>query len=369
MNGRLIAHFFAQLFLLLPPIAFDLVNSLMFLAQVWLVYRIANRRGERSVLLFCLAFAGVWLFELAFGQVNLWLTGACNYLWAAVFCLAFLVPYVDKVFENRDLSMPAVAAYYLLSFVAGAYCENASSAAIFVAFFLACYAKFILHYRLRFYHYGALAVAFLGFLWMMSAPYMKNASNDLNLWSLFSAFGRAGNMFYKLWPVVLGFAVLFTLGCFRGVQKQVLVSTAILAAGAVFAEVIMIFAEYNVERRAFFTFVLLLAACAMLFVELMRSDRVLLSCLSVCMLLATVYYVSLGLSDIALTHRDVLRNEAKIISAAENGERELTLPEVQTRTDYNALTGIQYLRDDSSYWLNRCMARHYGLDTIHLQEK
>jgi len=45
------------------------------------------------------------------------------------------------------------------------------------------------------------------------------------------------------------------------------------------------------------------------------------------------------------------------------------LPEVQTRTDYNALTGIQYLRDDSSYWLNRCMARHYGLDTIHLQEK
>ena len=37
-NGRIVVHFFSQLFLLLPPIVFDVINSFMFVLQIALIY-------------------------------------------------------------------------------------------------------------------------------------------------------------------------------------------------------------------------------------------------------------------------------------------------------------------------------------------
>lgn len=371
MNGRLIAHGLAQIFLMLPPVIFDVLNSLMFVLQTYIIYRIANRRGETNVFLFALVFSGIWLFELAFGQVNLWLVGSCNYLWAAVFCLLFLVPYVDKMIYDRDVKgvFPHIL-WLILSFIAGAYIENASAGMIFIAFLIGCYMLFVQKKKARWYYIAAPIVAFAGFIWMMSAPYMQIASNEFNLWNMLKSFGRAGNMFYKMWPVVLGFAMLFTMGCFARIDRDKLALSAILVIGGVFSEVIMIFAEYNVERRAFYTFALFLAACALLFVELIRSERykVMLTGTGVCMLLACLYFVSLGVMDIALTHADVAKNEKLIAHYKENGQMIAVLPDIETRTDYNALTGIRYLSDDPTYWLNACMARYYGVDEIHLAE-
>lgn len=367
MNGRLVAHFFVQLFLLLPGFVFDAVNSLMFVLQVYLIYRIANRREERSLLLFCMVFAGVWLFELAFGQVNFWLTGSCNYLWCAVVCLLFLIPFTDKLFYNRDLKgWFRITLYMVLSFIAGGYSENASPAMIFTAFFMACFAQFIMGYRLRFYHYAALAVAFAGFLCLALVPASSSKMEEFSLWKIVVAVGRSGNMFYKMWPVVLGFVVLFIIGCFRGLPKEILAGALILAAGAVFAECIMIIGDYNVERRAFFTLVLLIAACGLLVRDLIRMPeyRVSLVCLAACMLIASFYYVSLGMCDIGITHRDILRNRAYIAQCKAEGQTDILLPEVTARTRYNGLEGLQYLRTDSSYWLNKCMARYYGVNKI-----
>lgn len=39
MNGRLVAHFFVRLFLMLPPWIFDIVNASMFLFLIMGVYR------------------------------------------------------------------------------------------------------------------------------------------------------------------------------------------------------------------------------------------------------------------------------------------------------------------------------------------
>ena len=367
MNGRIIPHFFVQLLLLAPDIVFDVLNSLMFLAQVYLVYRLASRTKERNVLLFCLVFTGIWLFELAFGQVSLWHTGSCNYMWNMVFVLLFLVPYADKVFHNRDIrGAGRIALYLLLSFVAGAYSENASSAMIFTGFFLACYAKFVLRYKLRPYHYAALAVAFAGFLTIVFAPASRVKGNEFSLWNMIVSIGRTGNMFYKMWPVVLGFAVLLTVACFRKLPREVIVTAVIIAAGAVFAELIMIIGDYNVERRAVYTLVMLIAACALLFRELMLDSKYLVSLVSVgvCLLLAGGYYISLGVCDIAITHRDILKNEAYIASCKAQGQMEIVLPDIETRTKYSALTGLQYLREDSEYWLNKCMARYYGVDKL-----
>ena len=51
MNGRLFAHFWAQLFLLLPKAVFNIVNALIFTALIALLARLAQPEGERDNLI------------------------------------------------------------------------------------------------------------------------------------------------------------------------------------------------------------------------------------------------------------------------------------------------------------------------------
>ena len=62
MNGRLISHGLAQLFMLLPPLVFDLVNSAVFLFTLLLALRLCGGkcRGGLLIGMFCL----LWLFLL-----------------------------------------------------------------------------------------------------------------------------------------------------------------------------------------------------------------------------------------------------------------------------------------------------------------
>ena len=90
-NGRVLAHFFVQLFLLWPRPIFNFLNAAMGTLLFCILYRYV-RRGDRArdLLLFLLLFSLLFLLLPAFGQVFLWLTGACNYAWTAVVTFAFL---------------------------------------------------------------------------------------------------------------------------------------------------------------------------------------------------------------------------------------------------------------------------------------
>ena len=114
INGRAPAHnerprrcafSSMQLFLLLPPIVFKLINSIVFLSLIWLVYSMrASWRGGITPLR---PARSLWLrlgAPAEFGQVFLWLTGAINYLWCAVLCLVFMLPYLDKLLHDREPS-------------------------------------------------------------------------------------------------------------------------------------------------------------------------------------------------------------------------------------------------------------------------
>lgn len=99
MNGRVISHFFVQLFLLLPIWVFKLINPLVFSAEIFIIYKCsfnctASKSNFIRLLIPCFAFSCIWIFQPAFGQVNLWLDGAINYLWAAVISLIFIQGYI-----------------------------------------------------------------------------------------------------------------------------------------------------------------------------------------------------------------------------------------------------------------------------------
>ncbi len=129
MNGRVVAHFFVQLFLMMPKFIFNIVNASIFMLELWFIYRMANHQKPRNAMLFFIIACLIWYFTPAFGQTNLWLDGSCNYLWGVSFAMVCLYPYyrlyIDGTYHSKALYLLP-----LFSFIVGAYSENHSFAAI-----------------------------------------------------------------------------------------------------------------------------------------------------------------------------------------------------------------------------------------------
>ncbi len=94
-NGRFVAHTLAQGFLFAGQgLPWALANTLCLVASVWLLLRFAIRRPEpeprRRWQQFLLTLTLYWLLMPHNGQLFFWLTGSCNYQWAALLVLAFL---------------------------------------------------------------------------------------------------------------------------------------------------------------------------------------------------------------------------------------------------------------------------------------
>lgn len=367
-NGRVIAHFFVQLFLYLPVIIFKIVNSLFFLLEVYLIYKISNRKNERNTLLFFGIFGLIWIFQPAFGQVNLWLDGACNYLWCAVFELIFILPFVNKLIANKDINNLALQIMFIVvGFIAGAYCENASPAAIFMAFLFMAAVLFYKRNKLRYYHYAAFVSSVLGFLFLMLAPSeWSNKAAEFSWGVLRTNFINALNILYSLKVLVIAFVVLIVLAYYAKVKTEIMMTSGILFLGAMCTNFIMITASYYANRSAFFCAVLLVASCTILAAELFKSKFVPVVVVAGLVTVAfTFYYGCLGVNDIYLTHTRVAANESYIIECRENGIRDIKVSMVKGKMKYSALNGLQYLNtSDPTKWPNNDMARYYDVDSI-----
>lgn len=74
-----------------------------------------------------LIYAALWEISPVFGQTNLWMCGACNYLWATVGCCAFLLPwryYLQQPFASTARMAAGMA---LAGLLAGWLSENTSA--------------------------------------------------------------------------------------------------------------------------------------------------------------------------------------------------------------------------------------------------
>ena len=242
MNGRVIAHFLVQLFLLLPPIVFKLINPLVFLAMIWLVYSIARHGGEHNALGLLALFGCVWVLQPEFGQVFLWLTGAINYLWCAVLCLVFMLPYLDKLLHDREPSKPARVLFIVFSALVGAYSENSSVAVIFMVMLVIAVCRFYFKQRIAPWMYLSLLAAFAGFMHMMLAPAESvNKSAEFSIPVLLSNFVETGSYYLRFWPLLLAWALLFYLAVKNKAELRLRIASLILLLGSLAGHFVLTF--------------------------------------------------------------------------------------------------------------------------------
>ena len=107
-NGRTIAHIFVQFFIWQDKWLFNLLNSMVFVILVLQIHWISDA-GKISFYklqagMLCWIFFALWIFIIGFWSVYLWLAGSCNYLWAVVFLLSFLILYIRKFFHPENIS-------------------------------------------------------------------------------------------------------------------------------------------------------------------------------------------------------------------------------------------------------------------------
>lgn len=371
MNGRLVAHGLVQLFTLLPNWVFDLVNAAMFTLQIWLICTLIPR-GQMRWLLDILVFFAVLLFELSFGQVNLWQDGAINYLWSGVFALLFLKPFVQAyLFPDTASSGRKWRQVLALlgGFCVGAYSETVSAAA------MVCGALLVLA---QWYAGGRkawngrllmrLAAAMVGYVTIYLAPAQwvnKSVSGDLG--DFLYSFLYAGRMYLNFWVLLLAFVALFALSLWKKADKKRLFLASAFLLGSLVANFMLAFAAYYPERSAVGAFVFLLCGDAVLCGTLLESRKSWLPILAAAVVLIgccakPVYYGGL---DILQTYRGIRDNVRTIQECREAGIRDISLPMVAGKTKYSAAYCMKYLdTEDRHSWPNGSMARWYHVDSI-----
>ncbi len=366
-NGRLVAHFFVYVFELLPKTVFNVINALMFTLQIGLIYLICRRGKEHNNLLMLAIFCSIWVYEPAFGDVNLWLPGSCNYLWCVVFGLIFLLPFINEFLYDRNLSGTTLNILHIVvSLMAGAWLENGSAPFIFIAAALLLATKLYQKKKCNIYRIVDIMVAVVGYLsiYIVSPGEFENKSATFSIYVLRENFIKALKMYDGLRPLLIAFVVLFVIAVMKKCDAKRIILSSIFFLGSVFSNFMMTVAAYYPERCMVVATICLVIANALLFSELFCTEykALFVAAVGVLMLL-TLYNVLLGVNDIYVTYQAVKQNESYILSCKEKGIADVTVPMVAPETKYNPVS--YYLNtNDVNFWTNEEMARYYGVNSI-----
>ena len=365
-NGRLVAHFFVQLFEMLPKWIFNIVNSGFFVAMIALMYYVAADKKRNNFLLFTI-FGAVWVFTPAFGQVYLWLDGACNYLWGVIFGLLYLIPFINDFLYDKPVKtiwMKIVLVIFALPM--GSFSENGSAAFIFMSVLLQLALVFIQHKKFTVCGIASVVTSLVGFYLMVSAPgTAKNKGGDWSLGFLRENFITALETYKTLQILLIAFCIMLVLAFTTKVQKEKIYLSVIFFAGSLVSNFMMTAAAYYPPRSMIFCTILLIVADAILFERLLSGNyKTLMACAAAVLVLYTAFYVCIGVDDIYYTGSKLRENEAYIIACKEEGMTDIKVPLFFSDTKYSASNGLLYLSSDPTVWPNTSMAKYFGVNSI-----
>ena len=371
MNGRLVAHFFVQLFIMLPKWIFNIVNAFMFTLQIVLLYIFSlagNKARKCNNILILAAFGAIWVYGPSFGQVNLWLDGSCNYLWAITFGLLFLVPYIREFLDGTRIKNPVFKCLFVLFGLAvGAYSENGSAAFMFMAGLLLLLTVIGKRKLPSVDSVLAIIFALAGYLSMVFAPAtFKNKTSDFDFQNLRMNFVDCVEMLKTFGILLAVFAILLVLAYLKQVDKKTVVLSVVVAAGSLIANFMMMFASYYSERSSACSVVLIIGACLILMHPLTDGDyKAFVGSLVAVLLVVTSYYMIIGLNDIYVNYCNMKSHITIIEECKAEGITDIELPVFTVGTKYSSSWKLKYLDMDTPHtWPNNYMASYYGVDTI-----
>ncbi len=367
-NGRVIPHFFVQLFLIFLPLpVFKLINALMFTALVWLIYSFSRRDKEHNAMIPLVTMCFLWTLTLEFGSVCLWLDGSVNYLWCVVVLLCWLV-IMARDFQN-DIHMKPwqEILFCLFSLAVGNYAENSSVAAVFMMMLFIALSLFYKKRPLKRWHISALCSMLLGFFLLAFAPAeaaTKIAHPSLNTY--INNFVVLSGYYLQFWPLLLIYALAFVRSLRTESEWHHRLLSLIILGGSLAAHYVLSFAPFPTRTPVLTSFCLLILACSTLApaLEAPGLRPVIALCCAV-LFSVTAYRVYVGVQDLRLVNYKWNYNDQLIKEKLAAGERDILVPYIIPDTEYSCLYLWGYLREDPRHYNNLELAEYYGADSIN----
>ena len=209
-HGRVFAQGWVTLFMMWPKQVFNLANAAVVIAFFAALFHFFRRTETRSPVGACAVVAALyWICMPVFGQVFLWLDGACNYFWGAAFAWILL----ELTWTAKNSRYAVFWAFLLLplAFAVGAWSEHISFAFLAILF-LSLIADWVRRKKLPIVEVLILLVSCAGYLFLMFAPSMlpstlKNRATDAasSHFQTIKAF-----LIQKWWVPVLAVVILIT---------------------------------------------------------------------------------------------------------------------------------------------------------------
>ena len=366
MNGRLISHGLAQVFMLMDPGIFDVVNASVFTLTLMLMQRLC---GGRSALLMAASFCLLWLFMPVFGQVVLWQVGALNYFWSLTALLLFVTPQLLRFLEGRELLKRRWhwVAFCVYGFFFGWYSEIASFVGLCMVPCLLVLDVWMNRRKLQLYRFLPVLTGAMGYIVMLSMPAQSaNKAAALTPELLMQRFTVCNEMLKEyLLPLLIPFVLLFLLGLAAKLPGKTMVSSALFALAGVCANYMPLAASYYPERCLCVPVLMLVMALLLPAASLGRRKGFPVLCAAcAALILLTLPSGLTGCRDILSCHRQHVLRESIIAEAIENGERDVVANVVIPETPWSGYWGVRDLVEDPETWPNHSMAMFYGLDSL-----
>lgn len=366
MNGRLVIHFFVQLMIMIGKPLFNIINTLMYMALGFVVHFIVigYRKFNFSVF-FCVEFL-LFVFNEAWGQTCIWLTGSCNYLWSSVIAFTYIMFF--RFYLDNENFMPKVLIYILspvMGFLSGWSNENLSTAVIVFVFLFLLYCRYSERKIPAWGILGLIANIF-GLLPMALSPAKPIGGSGGIISKLVFIIKNIPQLVYNMilpnLPfvlIIIFFIIAFSLK-FKLKDKEtfLLIGFGCFAVVSVF---ICLLSSYTKYRNGIFASIALIICTLILFEKINKKDyKRMITALFICM--AILLPIEVGNAEFnAVRYYSLCQKRTEIINeAVENGEDSVTL-EAYIGRDKHIPVGQS---DINAPWPASSMAKYYGLKEI-----
>ena len=374
-GGRIWGEIFAQGFLKLPKTIFSKINTLGYLILLLLMHITIKGTLKLSVTLLLFIHFSLLVCLPAFGQDVLWVSGSANYLWASLFPILFFAFWrCYSVHPGRFYNYPLFkVSIFLIGIFAGWANENVSVALLFMGILYLAYFKMVKGLTPKFAIFGWVGL-FAGSLLLWGAPgnFVRLAAEKHSksfgviclaiLKNIRSLFDVQTALF-----LLIAFTILFSMNTIQKKKEAVIFLIGSIVATAAFSVIGII------HSRVYFGPIVLMTIATGILLDQYGTNlnkKKVCFFLSVLMLIGSynIYqYAADGIYNYSVrwnTNQNIIRREKN------NGNLDVYINPMPVDNKFCATYQLEDIKPEreNKHWLNRGIARYFGLHTIQSVE-
>ena len=350
-GGRMLAHFFAYTFLMLPKWIFNIVNSIVYVINIYLIYLICKGKRKDNYWYLLLIHMIMFILFPVFGQVFLWLDGSCNYS----FTLCIQLFFVYKILNIKSKNNYFI--YIIISLLAGMCNENSSLSLIVFLILYIIYDRSNFNLKII-----SLTSLILGYVFMFLAPgnyvRMKMVSGKTSFFNHF--FDKLFFLIGSFWPIILGILLLVIVFIIKNKKEGKLCLIYYLSSLVAFFSM-MASPQLNIRSFTMSVIYIILIVLIILF----NIDKDIIK-KSIYIIFSILFiYISITTFDEYLKYSKFMNERYSTIEKAAKNNKDKVYVKIYKQSNNCRIPASCELKDmvkDKDGFPNYFMSKYYGID-------